>query len=80
MAKTEDRHLTKSSSRWIAGVCAGIADYYGCSRWLVRTLWVLLTVLSIGFPGFAVYMVLAVLLPPPPDSGRKFRLDDFRAQ
>jgi phage shock protein PspC (stress-responsive transcriptional regulator) len=45
----------------IAGVCAGIADRFGLSRFLVR----LLFVLSIVLPGpqVVVYVLLWVLIP-----------------
>jgi phage shock protein PspC (stress-responsive transcriptional regulator) len=47
--------------RWIAGVCAGLADRFGISRGLVR----LLFVLSIVLPGpqVLVYVVLWILIP-----------------
>jgi len=45
----------------IAGVCAGIADYFGWDRTLVR----ILTVASILIPGpqFLAYIVLWLLMP-----------------
>lgn len=47
--------------RWIAGVCAGLADRFGVSRRLVR----LLFVLSVLLPGpqVIVYVVLWILIP-----------------
>ncbi len=47
--------------RWIAGVCAAIADRFGWSRGLVR----LLFVLSVILPGPQViaYVVLWLLIP-----------------
>ncbi len=47
--------------RWIAGVCAGIADRYGWSRSTVR----LVAVLSCLLPGpqFVAYLVLWALMP-----------------
>ena len=47
--------------RWIAGVCAGIADRFGVSRTGVR----LLFVLSIILPGpqFLLYVALWVFIP-----------------
>jgi phage shock protein PspC (stress-responsive transcriptional regulator) len=47
--------------RWIAGVCAGIADRFGVSRRLVRALFVI----SIVLPGpqILVYAVLWILIP-----------------
>ena len=47
--------------RWIAGVCAGIADRFGLSRTVVR----LLFVLSVILPGpqIVLYAALWILIP-----------------
>ena len=47
--------------RVLAGVCAGLADAWGVSRWVVR----LAVVLSIVLPGPQVlaYVVLWILVP-----------------
>lgn len=47
--------------RWIAGVCAGIADRFGMSRRTVRVLFVVSTILP--GPQFAIYIALWVLVP-----------------
>jgi phage shock protein PspC (stress-responsive transcriptional regulator) len=47
--------------RWIAGVCAGIADRFGMSRKTVRVLFAVSTVLP--GPQFVVYIALWVLIP-----------------
>ena len=49
--------------RLIAGVCGGIADWLGWDVTLVRVLYVLVSVLSVGFPGILVYIVLWILMP-----------------
>jgi phage shock protein PspC (stress-responsive transcriptional regulator) len=47
--------------RWIAGVCAGIADRFGLSRGLVRVLFVLSLILP--GPQILAYVLLWVLIP-----------------
>jgi phage shock protein PspC (stress-responsive transcriptional regulator) len=47
--------------RWIAGVCAGIADRFEMSRKTVRLLFVVSTILP--GPQFIVYIALWVLIP-----------------
>lgn len=47
--------------RWIAGVCAGIADRFDLSRGLVRALFVLSTI--IPGPQFVIYIALWILIP-----------------
>jgi len=51
------------ANRQIAGVCGGIAEYFDLDPTLVRVLYVLLSVLSVGFPGTLVYVVLWILIP-----------------
>ncbi len=58
------RKLVRSSSdKMIAGVCGGIADYFGLDPTLVRVGFVLLSLLSAAFPGLIVYLILAILMP-----------------
>ncbi|GAA2816257.1 PspC domain-containing protein [Saccharopolyspora taberi] len=47
--------------KWIAGVCAGLADRFGISRGLVRFLFVL----SCALPGpqILIYVLLWILIP-----------------
>lgn len=57
--------LTRSSNRWLAGVCGGIADYLGWSPNATRLLFVLVSVLSAAFPGILVYVLLWIFMPAP---------------
>ena len=58
------RKLTRSyHDRMIAGVCGGLADYFDVDPTLVRVGYVLLSVLSAGFPGLLVYIVLWMIVP-----------------
>jgi phage shock protein C len=50
-------------NRMIAGVCGGIAQWLGWDATLVRVLYVVVSVLSVAFPGILVYIVLWVLMP-----------------
>jgi phage shock protein PspC (stress-responsive transcriptional regulator) len=59
-----NRPLTRSrSSRMIAGICGGLAQWLGWDPTLVRVLYVLLSVFSAGFPGLLVYIILWVVMP-----------------
>jgi phage shock protein C len=51
------------SRRMIAGVVAGLADYFGMDVTLARVLYVLISLLSAAFPGILVYVVLWILVP-----------------
>lgn len=60
---TNKRLLRSSSDRWIAGVCGGIAEYFGWDPAIVRLAYVLLSVCSAAFPGLLVYIVLWLIMP-----------------
>lgn len=49
----------------IAGVCAGIAEYFNIDPTVVRVVAVLL-LLPGGFPGLLPYIVLWIVIPPEP--------------
>jgi phage shock protein C len=50
------------SDKVIAGVCAGVAEYFGWDPVLVRVLWVAATFMSWG-GGLLAYILLALFLP-----------------
>ena len=56
--------LTRSDDRMLGGVCAGIAEYFDLDATLIRIAYVLLSILSIGFPGLLVYIILWMVIPP----------------
>ena len=47
----------------IGGVCAGIAEWLDWDPTLVRVAYVLLSILSAGFPGTLVYLILWAVMP-----------------
>jgi phage shock protein PspC (stress-responsive transcriptional regulator) len=51
----------------IAGVCGGIAEWLGWDPTVVRILYVLVSVLSVAFPGVIVYVILWILMPKAPE-------------
>ena len=59
-----DGKLRRSSSdKMIAGVIGGIARYFGFDSTMARVLYVVLSVISVAFPGILVYILLWVLMP-----------------
>lgn len=60
-----DRVLRKSRNKVLAGVCGGIAEWLGWDPTLVRVLYVVVSVVSIAFPGILVYILLWLIMPPP---------------
>lgn len=61
MALYRSRH-----HRMLAGVCGGLADWLGWSPTLVRILYVAVSIVSAGFPGILVYLILWIAMPNAP--------------
>lgn len=66
--------VRSSNNRALAGVIGGIAEHLGWSPVRTRVGYVLLSVLSAGFPGILVYLVLWFLMPEAPRQRRTFKL------
>ncbi len=58
---TGKRLYRSTTDRQVAGVSAGLADYFGIDVTLVRLGFVLLSLM--GGPGFLIYVVLWVVMP-----------------
>ena len=67
MAKAENPLYRSRRSRWIAGVCGGLAEWLGWNPTLVRLLYVVVSAVSIAFPGIIVYIVLWAVMPLRPN-------------
>ncbi len=63
----EQKKLTRSNNRVIAGVCGGIAEYFGVDPTVVRVAYAALSVLSAGFPGLLLYIIMLILMPQSED-------------
>jgi phage shock protein C len=50
----------------IAGVCGGLADWLGWNPTLVRIVYVVLSIASVGFPGTIAYIILWMVMPKEP--------------
>ncbi|MDP3148443.1 MAG: PspC domain-containing protein [Ignavibacteria bacterium] len=55
--------LKKSKNKMIAGVCGGLAEWLGWDPTVVRLGYVLVSILSVAFPGLLVYIILWVVMP-----------------
>jgi phage shock protein C len=61
--ETPSKKLYRSrSNRMIAGVCAGLGDFFGIDPTLVRLIFVLGVILGFGSFGF-VYLVMLFIVP-----------------
>ena len=52
-----------SSNRIIAGVCGGMAEWLGWNPTTFRVLYVVVSILSVAFPGILVYLILWIVMP-----------------
>ena len=47
----------------LAGVCAGIAEFFNLDPTLVRIAYVIVSIFSAGFPGILLYIILMLIMP-----------------
>jgi phage shock protein C len=60
----QPRPFTRSrSDRILAGVMGGIAQRFGWNATMVRVIFVILSIVSVAFPGILVYLILWLLMP-----------------
>lgn len=53
-------------NRILGGVCGGLANWLGWSPTWVRFLYVLVSILSVAFPGAIAYVILWIVMPQEP--------------
>ena len=63
MSPTSSKLHRSTTNRIIAGVCGGIAEWLGWSPTTVRVLYVIVSILSVAFPGILVYIILWIAMP-----------------
>ncbi|MFC0525479.1 PspC domain-containing protein [Pontibacillus salicampi] len=60
----KDRKLMRSKDKkMLSGVLGGLSDYMNFDVTIIRLIFALLTILSIGFPMIIVYIIAAVIIP-----------------
>lgn len=68
------RNMVRSEDAVLAGVCGGIADFYGWDAGRFRMAYVIASIFSAAFPGIIVYLLLLWLMPGPETD--RFRMED----
>ena len=61
--------LRSRKHKMIAGVCGGIAEWLGWDPTVVRVLYVIVSIVSVAFPGILCYLVLWIVMPKEPRAG-----------
>jgi phage shock protein C len=54
------------NNRIIAGVCGGLAELLGWTPFRVRLWYVIISILSVAFPGTIAYLILWLVIPNDP--------------
>ena len=63
-----NKKLYKSRvNQMLSGVCGGIGEYFNTDPTLIRLLWVLVTIMSLGFGGLIAYIICAIIIPENPN-------------
>ena len=68
------RNLVRSRDEVLAGICGGIADFFGWDPGSVRIAYVVASIFSAAFPGIIVYLMLWWLMPPA--SAERYRMEE----
>jgi len=63
MEHTSHPLVRSRHDRMLAGVVGGIARRFGWNSNLLRLVYVLVSILSAGFPGILAYLILWLLIP-----------------
>lgn len=57
--------LQKSRNRMLSGVLGGVAEYFDVDPTLIRLIFVVVALLSAGFPLLIAYIIAAFIMPEP---------------
>jgi phage shock protein PspC (stress-responsive transcriptional regulator) len=57
-----DKKLVRSADKKIAGVCGGLAEYFGMDASIVRIIYLLATIFT-AFAGVLIYIILMLVMP-----------------
>ena len=57
-----DKKLVRSANKKIAGVCGGLAEYFGMDATIVRIIYLLATIFT-AFAGVLLYLILMIVMP-----------------
>jgi phage shock protein C len=63
MTEDDSRLRRSRSNRMVAGVIGGLAQYFGFDPTMARIIYVVLSVVSVAFPGILVYILLWIIMP-----------------
>lgn len=66
-AKKKIKRLYRSKKdKMLAGICAGIGEYYDIDPTLIRLLFVAVTIVTSFIPGIILYLIAWLIIPERP--------------
>ena len=65
---TQKKFQRSSVDCLIAGICGGIAEYLEIPAWLVRVLWVIISIITVFWLGILVYVLMWIFVPKNPST------------
>ncbi len=54
------------TNRMLAGVCAGVGEYFAIDPTMVRIIWVLIVIFTGFAPGVVAYLIMLLIVPEAP--------------
>ena len=57
------KRLTRSRDKMVAGVLGGIGNYFDVDPTIIRIVYVILSIASVGFPGLIAYLIMWAIIP-----------------
>lgn len=60
------RLYRNTQDAWVAGVCSGLAEFFGIDVTVVRLLYILVSIFTAAFPGIVAYVIMWLVIPPKP--------------
>ena len=51
------------TNKVLAGVCGGLSEFFNVDATLIRILWVVLALITIGFPMVILYVIAWAIMP-----------------
>lgn len=57
------KRIVRVKDGMLAGVCGGIAQYFGIDPTIVRLVWAIVTLITAGALGLIIYIICAVVIP-----------------
>ena len=57
-----DKKLARSANKKLAGVCGGLAEYFGLDASIIRIVWLLATIFT-AFADVLIYIILMIIMP-----------------